>query len=104
MALVPGADIPFIGTSLHLFGKAGLAALVPVLRRRYDRLLNLEFHALDWVDARDPGIPAALTARQPDLRVPVAQKRALYGGLFARLRRAYDGHLWTLRQAVGLLS
>jgi hypothetical protein len=103
MAVVPGVGVPLIGTSLHLFGKTGVAALVPALRRLYPRLFNLEFHAIDWVDHRDPGVPQALTGRQPDLKVAVQAKRALYGAVFGMLRRAYGGHMWTLRQGMSLL-
>lgn len=103
MAIAPGLRVPLIGTSLHLFGKSGFAAMVPALRRLYPRLFNLEFHAIDWVDHQDPGLPEALTGRQPDLRVKVQPKRGLYGAVFGQLRRAYDGQMWTLRQAMGLL-
>lgn len=88
MALIPGARIPVIGTSLHLLGARGFDAAWPLLRRAYPRLFQLEFHAIDFMDATDPGC-AALAAYQPDLRVSWDAKRALYTHVFARLRERY---------------
>lgn len=89
MALVPGIRFPVIGTSLHLMGKTGFDAAYPLLRRAYPNLFQLEFHAIDFMDASDPGAED-LTGVQPDLKVPWAQKRALYEHIFGRLRDDYD--------------
>jgi hypothetical protein len=44
------------------------------MRRR--GFFNLELHGIDLCDAEEDGIPGQLVARQPDLRVPLARKRA----------------------------
>ena len=36
-------------------GARGFAAVYPALRVAHPRLLNLEFHAIDFMDAGDPG-------------------------------------------------
>ena len=81
MALVPGVRFPVIGTSLHLLGQRGFGALWPLLDRTYRRVFQLEFHAIDFVDAWDGGV-ADLVGHQPDLRVPWEAKRALYHHVF----------------------
>jgi hypothetical protein len=74
VAVTPGARIPAIGTSLLLAPPPLRRRLVRAMRRR--PLFNFELHGIDLVDAESDGIPAALVARQPDLRVPVARKLA----------------------------
>jgi hypothetical protein len=37
-------------------------------------LFNFELHGIDFADAELDGIPGELVARQPDLRLPVADK------------------------------
>ena len=39
-------------------------------------LFNLELHGIDLCDAAADDVPAALVARQPDLRRPLAHKLA----------------------------
>ncbi len=36
--------------------------------------VNLELHAIDFLDRTDPGVEPELVARQPDLRVPTQKK------------------------------
>lgn len=88
MCLVPGVRFPVIGTSLHLMGTAGFNAVYPLLRRAYDQIFQLEFHAIDFMDADDVD-SEALIAAQPDLRVPWREKRALYAQVISRLREDY---------------
>jgi hypothetical protein len=88
MALIPGVRLPVIGTSLHLLREAGFDAAWPLLRRAYPTLFQLEMHAIDFMDADDPGC-GELAAHQPDLRVPWAVKRARYQHVFGRLRESY---------------
>lgn len=97
MCVVPGARFPIIGTSLHLLGARGFAAVYPALRVAHPRLLNLEFHAIDFMDSRDPGT-ADLLGIQPDLAVPWEQKRALYADVLGRVESSYA--FATLRDAV----
>jgi peptidoglycan-N-acetylglucosamine deacetylase len=88
MCLVPGVRFPIIGTSLHLLGKAGFDAVWPLLRSSHSQILQLEFHAVDFMDADDVGSPE-LIAAQPDLRIPWPQKREIYVHVLQRLRESY---------------
>jgi hypothetical protein len=76
IAVTRVARLPVIGTSL---------ILAPAwLRRRMiagavrEPLFNLELHGIDLCDADADEIPAALIARQPDLRRPLAHKLAAF--------------------------
>ena len=89
MALVPGIRFPVIGTSLHVMGRRGFDLAYPWLRRAYPTLFQLEFHAIDFMDADDPGTEDLVDV-QPDLAVDWADKRALYGHVFDRLLDDYD--------------
>ncbi|MFU8804754.1 MAG: polysaccharide deacetylase family protein [Bradymonadaceae bacterium] len=88
VAVVPYLRFPLIGTSLHLLGPGGFDALFGSLRRAYPDLFNLEFHAIDFMDATDPGVED-LVSIQPDLAIPWEQKRRLYTHIFQRLRQTY---------------
>lgn len=88
MCLVPGLRFPIIGTSLHLMGETGFNAVYPLLAAAYDDIFQLEFHAIDFMDADDVDSPE-LVAAQPDLRVPWEKKRALYTHVISRLREKY---------------
>lgn len=88
MCVVPGVRFPVIGTSLHLMGRSGFDLALPLLERTYPKILQLEFHAIDFMDAEDVADPALVDV-QPDLRVPWADKRALYSHVFGRLRETY---------------
>jgi hypothetical protein len=72
--------------------------VLPSLQRTYDRILNLEFHAIDFIDASDAPDGEQLAAVQPDLRIPWPQKRALYRHVLERLSEAYE--FSTMRDAV----
>ncbi|RAL21268.1 polysaccharide deacetylase [Lujinxingia litoralis] len=81
VAVLPAGSFPLIGTSLHLLDAPGLERLWPLVEASFPTYFDLEFHALDFIDARDlDGEPDAgeLIARQPDLRVPWQTKRARY--------------------------
>lgn len=101
MCVLPGVRFPLIGTSLHLLGAKGFAAALPLLKFTNPQLIQLEFHAIDFMDETDPGM-ADLAAVQPDLRVPWEQKRDLYGAIFNML--ASDHTFMTLRDAVHVLQ
>ncbi len=82
IAVTPLARLHVIGTSL---------VLAPDwLRRRMTAaslkrpLFNLELHGIDLADAEQDGLPAALVARQPDLRRPLAHKWRVFEELFAQ--------------------
>ncbi len=101
MCVIPGARVPVIGTSLHLLGAKGFDAAMPALARAYPRLLQIAFHAIDFVDSTDPGLED-LVARQPDLAVPWETKRSLYDRVFQAIRRRY--RFSTLADAVRSLG
>lgn len=87
MAVVPGVRFPVIGTSLHVLGEPGFKAIYPALRGAH-RLLNLEFHAIDFMDADDHGV-APLVRHQPDLRIPWKIKKQRYKAILERVRVDY---------------
>jgi peptidoglycan/xylan/chitin deacetylase (PgdA/CDA1 family) len=89
MCVVPGVRFPIIGTSLHLIGARGFELIAALLRRTHPRLLNLEFHAIDFMDADDPGA-AALGGVQPDLSIPWPRKARLYRAIFDIVARDWD--------------
>jgi hypothetical protein len=79
VAVTPWLRIPAIGTSL--------IAAPAAIRRRLVRAMtgrafwNFELHGIDFADAEKDGIPGELVARQPDLRIPIADKLARLGAL-----------------------
>jgi peptidoglycan-N-acetylglucosamine deacetylase len=94
IAVTRGLRLPAIGTNL-------LAAPGPVRVSLLDGMIgrpffNLELHGIDLVDSDDDGIPSALVARQPDLRVPLVTKRRAFEATLDRLALDYDRV--TLRQ------
>lgn len=101
MCVVPGIRYPLIGTSLHLLKSRGFDLVAPLIERVHDRLLNLEFHAIDFMDDTDPGTED-LRGVQPDLSIPWSTKRDLYLTIFERLRRRYG--FATLQAAVESLD
>lgn len=111
ICLIPGIRFPVIGTSLHLLGETGFDAAYPALRRRHDRIFNLEFHAIDFIDASDlPETPGPhdraadrrLADYQPDISIPWPVKRRRYSYVVNRLRETYE--FSTMRRAVENLA
>jgi peptidoglycan/xylan/chitin deacetylase (PgdA/CDA1 family) len=83
VAVTPRLRLPAIGGSLLLSER--LRQLL--LRGMRDQaFFNLELHGLDLMDAAGDGLPAALRARQPDLRVPLADKLAALSQVLSFLR------------------
>lgn len=74
VAVTPWARIPAIGTSLLLAPAPLRRRLVAAMRAR--AFFNFELHGIDFADAHLDGIPGELVARQPDLRIPIAEKLA----------------------------
>jgi hypothetical protein len=77
---------------LHVIGTSLVIAPEWLRRRLVAAALgrpffNLELHGIDLADAEADGFPAALVAKQPDLRVPLARKLA---ALDATLKEARD--------------
>ena len=74
VAVTPWTRLPAIGTSLVVAPALIRRRLVRAMARR--RFWNFELHGIDFADADQDGIPGELVARQPDLRVPIADKLA----------------------------
>jgi len=84
IAVTPLARLPVIGTSLILAPAWLRRRLVAAALR--ERLFNLELHGIDLCDAAGDDVPAALVARQPDLRRPLAHKLAVLDETLAAVR------------------
>jgi peptidoglycan-N-acetylglucosamine deacetylase len=95
------ARLPVIGTSLIL-APAWLRARMVVAALR-EPLFNLELHGIDLCDAAADDVPAALVARQPDLRRPLAHKLAALDETLS-FARAAGARFMTLAEAASAIS
>jgi len=95
------ARLPVIGTSL-IVAPTWLRERMVVAALR-EPLFNLELHGIDLCDADAEGIPAALVARQPDLRRPLAHKLAALGEMLA-FARAAGARFTTLAEAAAAVG
>ncbi len=86
--------LPAIGTWILAAPFAARVRLLEAVRGR--RFFNFELHGIDLIDADDDGIPAELVARQPDLRVPLMEKRRAFEAALDRL--ALDFRFAPLRE------
>jgi peptidoglycan/xylan/chitin deacetylase (PgdA/CDA1 family) len=86
MAVTPFMRLPVIGTSLISAPDWIRRRLVASALR--EPFFNLELHGIDLCDAIDDQIPAALVARQPDLRRPLAFKLAALDATLAQITAA----------------
>ena len=89
VAVTPWLRLPAIGTSLIVAPAVIRRRLVHAMARR--RFWNFELHGIDFADAERDGIPGELVARQPDLRLPIADKLARLDELLDQLAAS-----WTL--------
>jgi hypothetical protein len=92
ISTTPGLRLPAIGSwapgiSLLLAPTAVRARLLEAMRTR--SFFNLELHGIDLVGADEDGIPSALVARQPDLRVSLTHKRRALEATLDRLAAEY---------------
>jgi hypothetical protein len=87
VAVTPWTRIPAIGTSLLVAPAPIRARLLAWMQRR--DFFNLELHGIDFIDADQDGIPGELVARQPDLRLPIADKLARLAALLDELARTW---------------
>jgi peptidoglycan-N-acetylglucosamine deacetylase len=87
ISVSPGLRLPAIGTSLLLAPTAVRARLLESMRAR--AFFNLELHGIDLVGADEDGVPAALVARQPDLRVSLVHKQRALEATLDRLASEY---------------
>lgn len=83
VAVSPRLRIPVIGTTLLGGPEAVRTRLLESMRER--PFFNFELHGIDLIDAADDGIPVELVARQPDLRVPLVEKRRALAATLERL-------------------
>jgi hypothetical protein len=90
VAVTPWTRLPAIGTSLIVAPAVIRHRLVRAMAGR--AFFNFELHGIDFADAEKDGIPAELVARQPDLRVPIAEKLARLEALLDQLAAG-----WTFR-------
>lgn len=79
-----GLRLPYIGTALIVAGELGARALTELVVG--EPFINLELHAIDWLDL-DDGL-ALLRGHQPDVAVPIGEKRHIFQTVVKRLRRA----------------
>lgn len=75
ITVLPAIRFPVIGTSLITMGRPGFRLIQPLLSQL--AFVNLEFHAIDMTDPAGDGIDPVLR-RQPDQRVPLAEKEQLF--------------------------
>jgi peptidoglycan-N-acetylglucosamine deacetylase len=93
---LPIVELPVTVTPfarLHVIGTTLVLAPEWLRRRMVTSALstphfNLELHGIDMSDASADGLSATLIARQPDLRVSLARKRAALGATIAQARAA----------------
>ena len=95
VAVTPWLRLPAIGTSLIVAPAALRRRLVGAMAGR--AFWNFELHGIDFADAELDGIPGELVARQPDLRVPIADKLARLGQLLDHITAGW--RLVTLAEA-----
>jgi hypothetical protein len=79
IAVTPKSRTPAIGTNLLLAPRWLRSHWIRSMSAR--DFFNFELHGIDLCDADEDQMPAALVARQPDLRVPLTKKRAALGEL-----------------------
>jgi len=87
IAVTPWGRLPAIGTSLIVAPAAIRTRVIAVMRRR--EVFNFELHGIDFADAERDGIPGELVARQPDLRVPIAEKLARVEAILDEIGRTW---------------
>ncbi|MEM9114334.1 MAG: polysaccharide deacetylase family protein [Myxococcota bacterium] len=85
----PRSRWPLIGTTwVGTPGPLRRSALRALTRRSLPFVF--EMHAIDLLDAKDEGVPAELTARQPDLRISVKDKMRRLRELFEALSQDWE--------------
>lgn len=88
IAVTPWVRLPAIGTSLIVAPAPLRARLLSAMRGR--DFFNFELHGIDFADADKDGIPGELVARQPDLRVPIAEKLARLEAMLDEIGRTWQ--------------
>jgi peptidoglycan-N-acetylglucosamine deacetylase len=89
MACEPFTRAPIIGTTWVLASeRLRRISLKSALGRL--PVFNFEMHAIDLLDATDPGVGEDLAGAQRDLAVPVAEKMTAFRDLFRALKDATE--------------
>ncbi len=88
IAVTPWTRLPAIGTSLIVAPDPIRARILAAMAAR--PLFNFELHGIDFADADKDGIPGELVARQPDLRLPIADKLARLSAILDELAQTRD--------------
>ncbi|HEY5936277.1 MAG TPA: polysaccharide deacetylase family protein [Kofleriaceae bacterium] len=88
VAVTPWARIPAIGTSLLVAPEPIRRRLIAAMAGR--EIFNFELHGIDFADADRDGIPGELVARQPDLRLAIADKLGRLEMMLDELQRAWS--------------
>ncbi len=100
ISVTPWARLPAIGTSLLVAPASVRRYMLRAMAQR--EFFNFELHGIDFCDATEDQIPAELVARQPDLRVPYAQKAERLSAMLQQI--ATISRRVTLGAAAGLLQ
>ncbi len=88
ISVSPGLRLPIIGTWVVVSPTRVRSWMLESMRGR--SFFNLELHAIDLIGADEDGIPAALVARQPDLRASLTQKTRALEASLDRLASEYQ--------------
>jgi len=88
IAVTPWMRLPAIGTTLLLAPELVRRRILASMTGR--PFFNFELHGIDFADAEMDGIPGELVARQPDLRVPIADKLARLEAILDELSRHWE--------------
>jgi len=83
VTVLPIVRAPFIGTTVLMMKQRGYALVRRVLGAV--PFVNLELHGIDLCDLAEDGMDPVLL-KQPDLRVPLAEKLAIFREVFSDLR------------------
>ncbi|HEY3803828.1 MAG TPA: polysaccharide deacetylase family protein [Kofleriaceae bacterium] len=98
IATTPWLRVHAIGTSLLVAPAWLRERLVDAMSKR--EFWNLELHGIDFADAELDGIPGELVERQPDLRIPVAEKMERFERLLERVKARWE--IVTLAEMAGV--
>jgi len=94
VAVTPWLRLPAIGTVLLAGPPSVRRHVLQAVRKR--AFFNLEMHGIELCGAQEDEIPDALVTRQPDLRVPLAEKTRRFDELLEAVGRGRTFH--TLRE------
>ena len=99
VAVIPYLRLPAIGTLIAV--SPGWMRKLLLAGMSHRPFFNLELHGIDLADAMTDRIPTELAGRQPDLRVPFADKRSIFLQTITKLKERY--RFVTLREAASTL-